>query len=67
MTGQERRKAILCLLQNSDKPIKGMEMAGQLGVSRQVIVQDMALLRAANYNIIATTKGYIFLVKGILD
>lgn len=59
MEGSERREKILELLQNSTKPVSGSEMASIFDVSRQVIVQDIALLRAVNKNILATSKGYI--------
>lgn len=59
MEGQERREKIMDYLQTSSQPISGSELAKRLGVSRQVIVQDIALLRAVNKNILSTTKGYI--------
>lgn len=59
MTGEERRKKILEILRKSREPMSGSELAAKLGVSRQVIVQDIALLRAINRNIISTTKGYV--------
>lgn len=59
MTGEERRKKIIEILQSSDEPISGAELSKKLNVSRQVIVQDIALLRAVNRNIISTTKGYV--------
>lgn len=59
MTGEERRKRIIEILQNSEEPVSGTELSKRLGVSRQVIVQDIALLRAVNRNIISTTKGYV--------
>lgn len=59
MTGEERRKKIIEILQESDEPVSGTELAKRLNVSRQVIVQDIALLRAVNRNIISTTKGYV--------
>ncbi|WP_298627274.1 transcription repressor NadR, partial [uncultured Senegalimassilia sp.] len=39
--------------------LAGGALAEQLGVSRQIIVQDIALLREAGANIVATTKGYV--------
>lgn len=63
MTGEERRNRILEILQRSQEPVSGTELAGQLGVSRQVIVQDIALLRAVNRNIISTTKGYVMYLQ----
>ena len=59
MTGEERRKKIIEILKNSAEPVSGAELAKRLGVSRQVIVQDIALLRAVNRNIISTTRGYV--------
>ncbi len=59
MEGSERREKLLDILKNSKEPVSGSELAGKLGVSRQVIVQDIALLRAVNKNILSTTKGYI--------
>jgi len=65
VTGEERRKKIIEMLQNSDEPVSGTELAKRLNVSRQVIVQDIALLRAVNRNIISTTKGYILYYQEI--
>ena len=59
MTGNDRREQIIHILTNSHKPISGNGLANQLHVSRQVIVQDMALLRANGYEILSTTKGYV--------
>ena len=59
MEGDKRRESIVELLKNSEKPISGTEAAKKFGVSRQIIVQDIALLRATNKNILSTNKGYI--------
>ncbi len=59
MEGEERRKKLLEILSLVEEPVSGSMLAKQLGVSRQVIVQDIALLRAVNKDILATTKGYI--------
>ena len=59
MEGEERRKKLLEILSSNKEPISGTVLAKRLGVSRQVIVQDIALLRAVNKNILATTRGYI--------
>lgn len=59
MTGEERRSKIIHSIQNAKAPISGTALAKQFHVSRQVIVQDIALLRAANYDIFSTTKGYL--------
>lgn len=59
MSGQERREEILEILKNSKKPVPGVELARMLDVSRQVIVQDMALLRANGMEILSTNRGYV--------
>lgn len=59
MSGNQRREKMLQILGASKQPIKGSQLAVDLGVSRQVIVQDIALLRVSDKNIISTTKGYI--------
>lgn len=59
MSGQERRQEILNLMGQAGGPVSGERLAKLLGVSRQVIVQDIALLRAADHEIIATNRGYL--------
>ena len=59
MDGKERRQEILRLMRESKGPVSGERLAKTLGVSRQVIVQDSALLRAADYEILATNRGYL--------
>lgn len=59
MKGTERRQEILKLIANSDSPVSGAALAKYFSVSRQVIVQDMALLRAERHDIISTNRGYI--------
>lgn len=63
MESAERRLEILNSLKQLEKPIKGTELAEKFGVSRQVIVQDIALLRAKGEDILATPQGYIILKK----
>ena len=55
----ERRRQIVKILEESKQPVSGAVLAKKLSVSRQVIVQDIALLRAENKNIISTNKGYL--------
>lgn len=45
-------------------PLSGTELAKRLNVSRQVVVQDVALLRAVNKNILSTNKGYLLFDDG---
>lgn len=58
LDGEERRRRLLSLLNERERPIPGGELARSFGVSRQVIVQDIALLRATDKNILSTNKGY---------
>lgn len=60
MKGPERRKAIEETMREVSRPIKGTDLSKKYGVSRQVIVQDIALLRAEGKEIIATPQGYMF-------
>lgn len=59
LKGVERRKVIYEKIKNSDKPIICKKLAEICGVSRQVIVQDVALLRAEGHDIISTNNGYL--------
>ena len=61
MSSNERREKLLQILKKSDKPVKGSELSAELQVSRQVVVKDIALLRASRLEIIATSNGYIVL------
>lgn len=59
MNLSERREKLLNIIEESNKPIKGNELAKLLNVSRQIIVQDIALIRASGQEIVATPQGYI--------
>ncbi len=59
MNGEQRREEIIALLTVSAEPVSGSELAQSFHVSRQVIVQDIALLKASDYKILSTYKGYI--------
>ncbi|TKI72045.1 transcription repressor NadR [Lysinibacillus mangiferihumi] len=61
MLGEERRLQLLELLKKSNTPITGTDFAKFANVSRQVIVNDMTLLKARNEPIIATSQGYIYM------
>ena len=55
----ERRKAIVNLLSASKKPISGGELSKQFNVSRQIIVQDITVLKGLGYEIFSTHHGYV--------
>lgn len=58
MENKERRDTILKMLQQASKPVTGTEMARVCQVSRQIIVGDIALLRASGTPVISTPRGY---------
>lgn len=65
MSGEERRERMLNLLGNAKKPISGTALAEEFAVSRQVVVQDIALLRASGYDILSTNRGYMVQQKTV--
>ncbi len=58
MDNEERRKHILDILQKAKKSVTGTALAEKFGVSRQIVVGDIALLRAKGLPIISTPRGY---------
>ena len=60
MIGEERRSKILKKLMESEEPMSGAALAKSFRVSRQVIVQDIALMRAERHDIMSTNKGYLY-------
>ena len=59
MNAAERRTKIIELLAASDRPMSATALAARCGVSRQIIVGDIALLRAGGAEISATPRGYV--------
>ena len=59
MKAQERRKSIINLLLSEDRPVPGGELSEKCGVSRQIIVQDIAVLKGQGFDILSTHNGYI--------
>ena len=55
----DRKTKIIEIISSSDKPVSASKIAKELGVSRQIIVGDVALLRASGEDITATPRGYI--------
>ena len=72
MNSIDRRICIMKILKENSKPQKGHVLAEKLGVTRQVIVKDIAILRAEGKDIIATPDGYLIpkaeknLVKAVI-
>lgn len=59
MSAESRRMQVLATISESHIPISASLLAKNLNVSRQIIVGDVALLRAQGHEIIATARGYI--------
>lgn len=59
MKGKEERLENLLKLLESNRPVSGNFLAEKLGVTRQIIVQDIAILRSRGFDIISTARGYI--------
>ncbi len=63
MKSDKRRAEILSFIGNTDNPVPASVLKDKFGVSRQVIVQDVAILRANGYAITSTNRGYLLNTK----
>ncbi len=59
MSADHRRETIIRILKTAAVPVSGTELSETCQVSRQIIVQDIAWLRAAGHQILSTTRGYL--------
>lgn len=59
MKADERRKAIATFLLSEEKAVSGSTLSEKFGVSRQIIVQDITVLKGSGYEILSTHSGYI--------
>lgn len=59
MKADDRRKEIVSLLMSEQNPTSGTALAKHFGVSRQIIVQDISILKAAGFQILSTHSGYL--------
>lgn len=57
-SGDDRRHHIVEWIRRQNRPVRGSELARHFHVSRQCVVQDMAILRAGGNEIVATPRGY---------
>lgn len=67
MLGEERRNELLKILKHKKEPITGADLAKIAHVSRQVIVNDMTLLKARNEPILATSQGYLYMMSDVTE
>ena len=58
-SGARRRAAVAAALEGAAGPVSATELARRFSVSRQIIVGDVALLRAGGMGILATPRGYV--------
>lgn len=59
MKAEERRKQIAAVLMSEQRAVPGGALSERFGVSRQIIVQDISVLKASGYEILSTHHGYI--------
>ena len=59
MTGLQRREEIVKMLKNTREPMTGKLLSETFSVSRQIIVQDITMIKSSGTNIISTNKGYL--------
>ena len=59
MKAEQRRKEIAQRLLSSEVPVSGGQLSSEFSVSRQIIVQDIAVLKASGFEILSTHNGYI--------
>src|SRR5579863_528926 len=57
-SAERRRRRIIAWMRSHGAPIRGGELAEHFRVSRQCLVQDVAILRAGGEEIVATPRGY---------
>ncbi len=55
----DRRKAIANRLLSANEAISGSKLSKEFGVSRQIIVQNITLLKGSRYDVLSTHNGYI--------
>ena len=66
-SGDARREKILEALRGAEGPLSGGALAEASGVSRQVVVTDIALLRTRGEKIVSTSRGYVLTANNALE
>lgn len=59
MNTEERREKLFERLREAEQPLTGTKLSREFGVSRQIIVGDISILRAQGVQVFATPRGYI--------
>ena len=65
MDGETRRKIMIGILSENKKPVSGTKLSEMLHVSRQIIVQDISMLKKDKYDILSTHSGYLLLSSSL--
>lgn len=58
MDSNERRNSIISILKNADSPVNASKLAEKFDVTRQIIVSDIAIIRAMGNPVISEKRGY---------
>ena len=67
MRAEERRREIVARLMASKEAVSGGALSARLGVSRQIIVQDIAVLKAQGFEILSTHQGYVIKTSPLVE
>ena len=59
MKADQRRKEIASYMMSAQNAVPGGKLSEKFGVSRQIIVQDISVLKATGYDILSTHSGYV--------
>lgn len=59
MNAETRRNEIIKRLTGASAPVSASKLAEEFGVSRQIIVQDIAIIRAMGYSVSSLSRGYV--------
>ncbi len=59
MERENRIEIMARILSQSGVPVSGSHLAEEFGISRQAVVQDIALLRERGVPVMATARGYV--------
>lgn len=59
MKTQDRRNEIVNLFLSEERAMSGSALSKRFGVSRQIIVQDITILKGSGYGILSTHNGYV--------
>lgn len=59
MNSEQRRQKMIAYLEASQMPVSGSALAEHFGVTRQVIVKDIGLIKASGHAVLSTARGYL--------